>query len=233
MIVTFSATLHSQPQTRPGLAERVRQRHLSANDKALERFFARNLPLGWKFELQGKSLILGRNAPAYLLNLPTDEYRNLSKYAALTLAKKTGRKIDCSITFRLERHDDLALVRQKVRLFKEIRAAITAAYDQLRLRYVCRHWTPVECSLTHGAGREAALEYLTTRDILTKKLEVTPLYRIGTLYLYPQKDQCVTAAGDWYVTNKLIRETDRILPLEAGEEIEIILKNLEQVRLFD
>lgn len=233
MIVTFSATLHSQPQTRTPIAERIRQRDLSANEKALGLFFERNLPPGWIFESQEKSLTLRKVAPVYLLALPLDEFRNLSKPVLLTLAKKQGKKIDCTIGFRIERHDDIAIVRQRVRLFKEIRADVKKAYDRLKLKYLCRGWTPVECSLTHGAGRDPALEYLTTRDILSKKLEVTPLYRIGTLYLYPLKDQCVPPQADWYLTNTQIKQTDHLLPFEAGEELEIILRNLEQVKLWD
>lgn len=233
MIVTFSATLHSQPQTRTPVAERIRQRDLSANEKALGLFFQRNLPPGWTFESQEKSLTLRKVAPVYLLALPLDEFRNLSKPALLTLAKKQGKKIACTIGFRIERHDDIAIVRQRVRLFKEIRADIKKAYDRLNLKHLCRGWTAIECSLTHGAGRDAALEYLTTREILSKKLEITPLYRIGTLYLYPLKDQCVPPPSDWYVTNTQIKESDRVLPFEAIEELEIILRNLEQVRLWD
>ncbi len=135
--------------------------------------------------------------------------------------------------FLVERHDDIALIRQKVRLFKEIRADIAKAYDRLRLKHVCRGWTALECSLTQGAGRDAALEYLTTRKILAEKLEVTPVYRIGTLYLYPKKNQCVLPAHDWYVTNTLFPENARMLPFEAGEEVEIILRNMLQLTLWE
>jgi len=225
--------LHSQPQTRPNLAERIRQRHLTANEKALERFFQRSLPPGWVFNGNEKQLTLKRQAPVYLINIPSDEARNLSKGTLLTLAKKNGRKIDCTITFKLERHDDIALVRQKVRLFKEIRKDITRAYERLNLKRLCQGIPAVECSLSTGPARDAAIEFLGTRQILTQKLEITPLYRIGTLYLYPLKDQCVTPRDDWYVTNQLVKETDRIMPFEAGEELEIIFRNLEQVKLWD
>lgn len=233
IVVPFCATLHSQPQTRPNIAERLRQRKLSANEKALESFFNRNLPPGWVSDFTDKSLTLRRQAPVYLLDIPPIDYRTTSKPAMMVLAKKQGRKIECAIRFVLERHDDIAIVRQRVRLFKEIRADIQKAYDRLNLKHLCSGWTPVECSLTQGRGRDPALEFLTTRQILSEKLEVTPLYRIGTLYLYPQKNQCVHPKFDWYVKNTLIKDTDHILPFEADEEIDLILRNLEQVRLWD
>lgn len=199
----------------------------------MEAFFTRNLPPSWRFRFQDKTLTLTRDAPVYLVDMPTDELRILSKPALLAIAKQRGKKTACGMEFKIERHDDIAIVRQRVRLYKEIRADIDKAYDRLNMKHVCRGWTPVECSLTQGRGREPALEFLTTRNILVQKLEPTPFYRLGTLYLYPQKNQCVLPQLDWYISNMLFSGTTRLLPLEAGEEIEIILRNLQQLTLWE
>ncbi|MBX3722922.1 MAG: hypothetical protein KF713_13865 [Turneriella sp.] len=217
----------------PNIAERERRRKLSANEKAMQAFFERNLPPGWKFTAAEKTLTLTREAPVYLFNIPSDELRILSKPALLTLAKQKGKKTACSMQFKIERHDDIAIVRQRVRLYKEIRADIDKAYNRLNLKHLCRGWTPVECSLTQGQGRKPALEFLATRNILIQKLELTPVYRLGTLYLYPQRNQCVLPQHDWYISNMLFTDTTRLLPLEAGEEIEIILRNMQQLTLWE
>lgn len=136
----------------------------------------------------------------------------------LAHAHKNGRKTDCQVEFKIERHDDPALVRQKVRLFKEIRADIEGARRK-----------PAQAA-GNAAGPTA--EFETTRKILAEKLEIAPLYRIGTLYLYPKKNQCILPRLDWYVVNSLIGDEERVLPFEAGEEIEIIYRNMEQLKFW-
>lgn len=150
----------------------------------------------------------------------------------LKVARKKGTKTDCKINFLIERHDDTVLVRQKIRLYKEIRRDIEKTYDRLKLRHLCAGLSVTECSIGTGRARDAAQEYLTTRSILADKLEVTPLYRIGTLYLYPKKNQCVLRETDWYVANSLVSESARLFPFEAGEEIDIILRNMRQLQLW-
>ncbi len=157
----------------------------------------------------------------------------LSKSALLTLARRVGRKTQCRIEFVAERHDDVAIIRQKIRLYKETRRDIEQAYARLKVRHLCRRQSVQECSLETGKAGEAAKEYLTTRQILIDKLEITPLYRIGTLYLYPKKNQCLPAKNDWYLTNTLVPEGTQLLPLEAREEVGIVLRNLDQLKLWD
>lgn len=139
----------------------------------------------------------------------------------------------CSIEFLTERHDDAVLVRQSIRQYKTIRADIAAAYAQLNLKHRCAEKTPSECAAEKGDSGDAAREFLRTRKILNQKLAVTPLYRIGTLYLYPKKDQCVLPTLDWYVENAVVKESTRLLPFEAAEEIALIFRNLETLRLWD
>lgn len=212
-------------------AERVRQRRLSANQKAAESFLKRHLPLGWDFTASEKRISLLRIAPVYTLAVAREDYLTASKAVLLTRAKKSGKRHECRLEFHVERHDDAALIRQKLRLYNEIRRDINSTYDRLKLKHLCSGTTVAECKSMKGPAGEAAAEYLTTRQILLEKLEVTPFYRIGTLYLYPLKNQCVTAERDWYFTNIEYPESEAIFPLEAREEIELILRNLEQLKL--
>jgi hypothetical protein len=213
------------------LGERLRQRTLSANVRAAERFFERNLPPGWVFTASEKRIELRRLAPVFTLAVQPIEYLTNSKHSLLSRAKQAGKRHNCTIEFKVERHDDNALMRQKLRLYQEIRRDIEKSYERLELRRRCAGVTLEECSKIAGRTGEAAREYLATRNILIQKLEVTPLYRIGTLYLFPQKNQCVTAEYDWYYTNTEYPGDEALFPLEAREEIEIILKNLEQLKL--
>lgn len=181
---------------------------MGANERALAAFFKRNLPPGWKFSSDGGGLILKRLAPVYVLKISADELQTMGNNRLLAHARKNGRKADCQLEFKIERHDDPALVRQKVRLFKEIRADIERA-------------------------RRKPAEFEQTRKILTEKLELTPLYRIGTLYLYPKKNQCIMPRLDWYVINSQIGDDERVMPFEAAEEIEIIYRNLEKLKFWN
>lgn len=216
---------------RSAVAERIRQRQLSANARAAERFFERNLPPGWRFSLSETQLELRRLAPVFTLRVQPVDYLTLTKHALLARAKATGKRHNCTIEFKIERHDDNALIRQKLRLYNEIRRDIENTYTRLKLRQRCAGMTLDACAKVPGPTGEAAAEFLATRSILTSKLEITPLYRIGTLYLFPQKNQCVTAELDWYFTNSEYPAGEAIFPLEAREEIEVILKNLEQLKL--
>lgn len=189
------------------------------------------MPPGWKFSADEKTLSLRRLAPVYLLKVAREDYLTQSKPVLLARAKKEGNKTDCSINFRVERHDDAALVRQKLRLYAGIRHGIEEAYERLALRRHCTNDEIEDCTKKPGVPGEAAKEYLTTRRILAQKLEATPFYRIGTLYLYPLKNQCVTSNLDWYYLNETYPATESFFPLEAREEIEIILRNLQQLKL--
>ena len=232
MVLAIGARLHGQQETSP-IAERYRKRQLTANERAAESFFRRNLPPGWSFLIEKHAIILTRKAPAYVVLKPTEESRYLAKPALLTYAKNNGALTNCTIAFRSERHDDTAIVRQKVRLFKEIRRDTEAAYDRLRLKFLCGSQSVQHCAIGSGNAAEAAQEYLTTRRILTEKLEVTPLYRIGTLYLYPLKNQCVPEEHDWYMVNSQIPAGALMMPHEAREEIEILLRNIEQLKFWN
>ena len=244
MVLASLSHLPGQPQTiategdaqraSPSvLSERHRKRKLSANERALEEFFQRNLPQGWNFQFDGAILSLRRIAPVYLLKKSEAEINLLSKSVLLKLAHSEGIKNACHINFKVERHDDVAIVRQRIRLYKEIRRDIEAAHNRLRLRHLCGSATVEECAIDTGQTGEAAREFLTTRQILIDKLEITPIYRIGTLYVYPRKDQCVPEKSDWYVTNKLVPAGTQLLPFEAAEEVEIILRNIEQLKLWN
>lgn len=169
----------------------------------------------------------------YLLALPREEYQILSKSSLLRRAHAEGKKLTCAIEFMVERHDDAVLVRQSIRQYKTIRTDIAAAYARLNLKHGCADKTLVECADGKGASGAAAREFLRTRKILNQKLAITPLYRIGTLYLYPKKDQCVLPTLDWYVENTVVNESEHMLPFEAAEEIELIFRNLETLRLWD
>lgn len=228
-----SVTAPAAQGKKSALAERHRKRKLSANERALEEFFLRNLPPGWSFTFADRLLSLSRIAPVYILPQSDAEVSLLSKSALLTLARRVGAKTDCRIEFIAERHDDVAIVRQKIRLYKEIRLDIKQAYTRLNLRHLCASITVRECAVGSGSAAEAAREYLTTRQTLLDKLELTPFYRIGTLYLYSKKNQCVPAKNDWYLTNSLVPEGVQFLPLEAREEVEIILRNLDQLKLWE
>lgn len=232
MVLPLCSALHGQGETSP-LAERYRQRHLSANERAIESFFQRNLPLGWYSNFTGEKLELSRRAPVYTIRRPEPETKFLSKPALFQLAKKKGEKNLCTMEFHVERHDDTAIVKRKVRLYKEIRRDASAAFQRLRLPHLCGSTPMAECAIGNGPAAEAAREYLTTRQILIEKLEITPLYRVGTLYLYPKKNQCVPEELDWYVSNTRLPVGAIFMPLEAREEIEIILKNLEQLKLWE
>ncbi|HRP68612.1 MAG TPA: hypothetical protein PLY93_03695 [Turneriella sp.] len=197
------------------------------------RFFKRNLPFTWRFTSTEKSLTLERNAPVYILSHAHNTEILNTKASLLSYAKKKGHPTVCAIRFRLERHDDIAVVRQKVRLCQEIRQNLENTYNRLNLKFLCRYQTITECSLSSGQGKEAALEYLRTKKIVTEKLEPVPLYRIGTFYLYPLKHQCVTPNHDWYFENTMIGADDILLPYEAQEEIQIILKNIDELRFWE
>lgn len=230
---TTATNDENQPTSPSVISERHRQRRLSANERALEEFFKRNLPPGWIFRFEDRLLTLSRKAPVYILHSSDAEVSLLSKSALLTLARRTGKKTQCHMEFTAERHDDTAIIRQKIRLYKEIRNDTEQAYKRLNLRHLCGSTPAAECAIGTGQAAEAAREYLVTRQILIDKLEVTPLYRIGTLYLYPKKNQCVPAKHDWYLANTLVPEKTQFLPLEAREEVEIILRNLEQLKLWE
>lgn len=244
MVLASLSRLPGQPQTiatdgdtqrvSPSVvSERHRKRKLSANERALEEFFLRNLPPGWGFRFEDRLLTVSRTAPVYILPVTDAEVSLLSKAALLTLARRTGKKTDCRIEFIAERHDDVAIIRQKIRLYKEIRRDIEQAYVRLNLRHLCQRQSVQECSIETNKAGDAAKEYLTTRQILIDKLEITPFYRIGTLYIYPKKDQCLPAKNDWYMTNTQVPEGTQFLPLEAREEVEIVLRNLEQLKLWE
>lgn len=244
MVLASLERLPGQPQTKAAeadvlkkspsaLSERHRKRKLSANERALEEFFLHNLPPGWNFAFRDRLLSLERVAPVYILPQSDEEVSLLSKAALLSLARRTGTKIRCRIELLAERHDDTAIVRQKIRLYKEIRRDTEQAYHRLNLRHLCGSTPAAECAIGTGQAAEAAREYLVTRQILIDKLEVTPFYRIGTLYLYPKKNQCVPAKNDWYLANTLVPEKTQFLPLEAREEVEITLRNLEQLKLWE
>ncbi|MFZ5630600.1 MAG: hypothetical protein ACOY5B_15820 [Spirochaetota bacterium] len=211
----------------------MRLRNLSANARALERFFERNLPPGWQYFADERQVELRRAAPVYTLAVQGEDYLTQSKYTLLNRARQAGKQHACSMQFRVERHDDNALMRQKLRLYQNVRRDIAAAYDRLQLKRHCRGRTLEECRKTPGPAADAVNEYVVTRQILADKLELAPFYRIGTLYLFPQKNQCVTAQLDWYFTNTEYPANEAIFPLEAREEIEVILKNLEQIKLWE
>ncbi len=215
------------------VGERIRQRTLSANVKAAERFFLRHLPAGWNFTTNEKQILLRRIAPVYTLNLPPEGYLTNSKATILSRAKSSGKRKDCTIEFKVERHDDDALMRQKLRLYKEIRRDTARAFDRLALKRLCGALTPEACAKLPGKAGNAAQEFVTTRAILEEKLEVVPVYRIGTLYLFPLKHQCVTAELDWYTVNREYPADQSIFPLEAREEIEVIFRNMEQLQLIE
>jgi hypothetical protein len=215
------------------VGERIRQRRLSANVKAAERFFTRHLPAGWNFTASEKRIVLRRSAPVFLLAVEPQEYLTNSKATLLQRAKQSGKRKDCVITFKVERHDDDALMRQKLRLYKEIRRDIALAFERLSLKRLCGTLTPEECAISTGKAGKAAQEFLATRAILEAKLETVPIYRIGTLYLFPQKNQCITAEKDWFTTNSEFPANQSIFPLEAREEIEIILRNFDELRLWE
>ncbi len=238
MVVAFSARLTGQGETNPGeklspTAERYRARQLSANEKAIESFYHRNLPPGFRFTYKDANLTISRIAPAFVLQLPPEDTRNLAKAPLLQLARNRGKKIVCALQFRVERHDDVALVRQKLLLFKRARTDIEAAYTRLNLKHLCRGISLAKCSALAGNAGKNAREFMTTRKILGEKIEVTPLYRIGTLYLYPLRNQCVPDGDDWYVTNETVPLGALLLPLEAAEEVQIILRNMEQLKLWN
>lgn len=144
----------------------------------------------------------------YLTEISPLDLRILNNADLLARARREGKKVTCSLHFRVERHDDVALVRQKIRLFQETRARVKALKPE-----------PKE-------------ENLAQKKILTEKLELAPFYRIGTLYLYPEKDQCIPRKLDWYFTSKLLTDTMTIIPFEAREEIEIIHENLRALEFW-
>lgn len=241
IVLGFAARLTGQqesseseiaPDLRSPTAERYRQRHLSANQKAVDSFYQRNLPPGFVFTYHASNLKITRVAPTYVLQLPPEETHGLAKTALLKLARTRGKKTNCEIQFRVERHDDAALVRQKLKLYKGVLHDIEAAYTRLNLKHLCRGVSLADCSMVKGTAGEAAQEFLATRKILGEKIEVTPLYRIGTLYLYPLRNQCIPDSYDWYVTNETVPLGALLLPLEAAEEVQIILRNMEQLKLW-
>ncbi|HMY10813.1 MAG TPA: hypothetical protein PKG67_01365 [Turneriella sp.] len=215
------------------VGERIRQRTLSANVKAAERFFTRHLPAGWKFTTSERQVLLRRVAPVYALAVEPQDYLTSSKSTLLKRAKTSGKRKDCIMEFKVERHDDDALMRQKLRLYKEIRRDTARAFDRLALKRLCGTVTPEACAKLPGQAGTAAQEFMSIRAILEDKLEAVPLYRIGTLYLFPLKHQCVTAKLDWYTINSEYPAGESIFPLEAREEIEVILRNLEQLKLSE
>lgn len=229
--MTDEALQQSSPSPSP-LAERLRQQQISANVKAAEQFFTRNLPPGWRFAVTERQVVLWRIAPIFTLAVPSEDYLLLTKGQLLAKAKTAGKRHDCRIAFAVERHDDPALMRQKLRLYQEIRRDIDAAYDRLRLKYLCSGVELAACAIGENRAAQAAREFLRTRELLTQKLEITPLYRIGTLYFFPQKNQCVTPPHDWYFTNTQYPAGEDIFPFEAREEITIILRNLDEIRLW-
>lgn len=215
------------------LGERLRQRSLSANVKAVELFLARHLPVGWKFTASETRLLLRRVAPVYTLEVDPQDYLTNSKASLLQRAKSSGTRKDCTIEFKIERHDDNALVRQKLRLYKEIRRDTARTFDRLALKRLCGTLTPEACARLPGPAGKAAHEFVVTRARLEEKLEAVPLYRIGSLYLFPLKNQCVTAKLDWYSINDKYPASESLFPLEAREEIEVILRNLAQLQLLE
>lgn len=215
------------------VGERVRQRTLSANVRAAELFFARNLPEGWKSTTSETRILLRRVAPVYALEVESQDYLTNSKASLLQRAKNSGKRKDCTIEFKIERHDDNALVRQKLRLYKEIRRDTARAFDRLALKRLCSTLAPEACAKLPGPAGKAAQEFVVTRAILEDKLEAVPLYRIGTLYFFPLKHQCVTAKLDWYSINSEYPASESLFPLEAREEIEVILRNLEQLKFSE
>lgn len=226
--------LHSATPARTAspLAERLRQRQISANVKAAEKFFERNLPPGWLFAVTEQQVALWRIAPVFTMAVPPEDYLVYSKGRLLARAKATGKRHDCRIEFSVERHDDPALMRQKLRLYHEIRRDIDAAYERLHLKRLCAGMELEACAIGQNRAARAAQEFLATRRILLQKLEVTPFYRIGTLYFFPLKNQCVTPEHDWYFTNTEYPAGEDIFPLEAREEIGIILRNLAELKLW-
>lgn len=236
IVLGFAAPLRSQPESEQptsAVAERYRQRQVTANQKSIEAFFSRNLPPGWRFSADEKTLQLRRIAPVYLLTVQREDYLTQSKPVLLARAKKEGKKTECVINFRVERHDDVAIIRQKLRLYEGIRRDIETAYNRLAPERLCAPDSIADCAQKRGAAADSAKEYLVTQRILAEKLEATPFYRIGTLYLFPLKNQCITSRLDWYYLNTDFPESHSLFPLEAREEMQIILRNLEQLRLWD
>lgn len=170
-------------------------------------------------------------APVFTLQVAAEEYLTNSKHTLLNRARQAGKRHTCLIEMKVERHDDDALVRQKLRLYAETRRAIAKAGRELQRDRRCAGLAPEDCLKVAGAPGDAAREYLTNRSVLSGRLEPVPFYRIGTLYLFPQRNQCVTAQLDWYLSNTEYPANEAIFPLEAREEMEVILKNLEQLKL--
>jgi len=180
----------------------------SANEKALSVFFKKILPPGWRYSGSEKEIKLERLAAIFVTEIPPLDLRILSNAQLIERARREGKKTQCTLTFRVERHDDTAIVRQKVRLSQEVR-------DRVRVLKL-----------------EPKKEFEATKKILTEKLEAVPFYRIGTLYLYPRQNQCITHALDWYFSNTLVSTTATILPHEAREEIEIIYASLSAIEFW-
>ncbi|MCX7632248.1 MAG: hypothetical protein N2Z22_02815 [Turneriella sp.] len=225
------AHLAGQPQT--PIAERHRQRTLSANLRAAEKFFSQRLPAGWSYEISEERILLSRAQPVYTLPVARENQRLATKAAILAQAKANGKAKACQLQFKVERHDDNVLVRQKLRLYRDIKTAIQSAHQRLKLRWLCGELTPEECSQKPGRAGENAKEFLAIRQILVQKLEPMPFYRIGTLYLYPLKDQCVLPELDWYFHNEEFPATEEIFPYEARDEIRSLVQAIEELRLWD
>lgn len=206
---------------------------MSANERLAQRFLKRALPLGWSFEVSEKEILLNRKSPVYLLSVAPQDKLTQSKAKLLERAKNEGAKKNCIIRFQVERHDDKVLVLKKLRLYQGIKRSIADTAHRLKIRQHCNSLTLAECAQVPGEPGEAAQEFLVTQKILIEKLELTPLYRIGTLYLYPMKNQCVTPQRDWYVTNTEFPETLSLFPLEAQDEIATILRNFEDILLSE
>lgn len=204
---------------------------MSANEKLSYIFLKRALPLGWDFDVSEKEILLTRKSPVYLLAVAPQDTLTESKAKLLQRAKEEGAKKKCTIRFQVERHDDKVLVLKKLRLYQGIKRSIADAAERLKLRQHCNSLTLTACAQAVGAPGEAAQEFLATQKILIEKLEITPLYRIGTLYLYPLKNQCIPGNLDWYKGNTEFPGTHTIFPLDAQDEVAAIMRNFETILL--
>jgi len=168
------------------------------------------------YEITEKSLTLRRKSVIYLHHFSQEDLKFQPKNLLLSEAKKNGKKMSCVIEFQIERHDDRLPVRERLKEFKRIREQLEILREHFSKR----------------AGGLESDEYQKTRKILIQKLRPAPMYRILQIYLYPQKNQCVTPEEDWFVENQF-RGTSAYMPAETDEEIRLILKNLDQIRLTD
>ena len=117
----------------------MRQRKLTANEKAAELFFQRNLPPGWVYDGNEQQATLRRLAPVYTLTVPAEDYLTHSKARLLDRARNSGKKHTCEIKIKVERHDDPTRMRQKLRLYENVRRDIVSAWNRLQVSFLSAH----------------------------------------------------------------------------------------------